>query len=105
MCPGGEVVAAASEDGGVVVNGMSEYARDKENSNSAILVNVYPEDFPSEHPLAGFELQKQIEHKAFDVGGGDYTAPSQLVGDFLKNLLTNKGGCAIIPTSKTKDEE
>lgn len=90
MCPGGTVISAASEEGGVVTNGMSEYARDKENSNSAILVNVYPEDFPSEHPLAGFELQKEIEHKAFDLGGRDYTAPCQLVGDFLNDTASKK---------------
>lgn len=85
MCPGGTVVAATSEKGGVVVNGMSEWARDAENSNSALLVNVYPEDFPSEDVLSGFELQKQMEQKAFILGGGDYRAPCQLVGDFLKD--------------------
>ena len=90
MCPGGTVISATSEEGGVVTNGMSEYARDKENSNSAILVNIYPEDFPGDHVLSGFELQKQIEHKAFEVGGGDYVAPCQLVGDFLKNNPSKK---------------
>lgn len=90
MCPGGTVINATSEPNGVVTNGMSEFARDKENSNSAILVNVYPEDFPSEHPLAGFELQKSIEHRAFDLGGRDYTAPCQLVGDFLNNTPSKK---------------
>lgn len=90
MCPGGTVISATSEPNGVVTNGMSEYARDKENSNSAILVNVYPEDFPSEHPLAGFDLQRQMEHKAFDLGGGDYSAPCQLVGDFLNDTPSKK---------------
>lgn len=90
MCPGGTVINATSEPNGVVTNGMSEFARDKENSNSAILVNVYPEDFPSEHPLAGFELQKSIEHRAFDLGGRDYTAPCQLVGDFLNDTPSKK---------------
>ena len=90
MCPGGTVISATSEQNGVVTNGMSEYARDKENSNSAILVNVYPEDFPSEHPLSGFELQKNIEHKAFDIAGRDYTAPCQLVGDFLQDTPSKK---------------
>lgn len=90
MCPGGTVISATSEVGGVVTNGMSEYARDKENSNSAILVNIYPEDFPSESPLAGFELQRKMEHKAFEIGGGDYTAPCQLVGDFLKDIPSKK---------------
>ena len=83
MCPGGTVISATSEEHGVVTNGMSEFARDRENSNSAVLVNVYPEDFPSAHPLAGFDLQRKIEHTAFDLGGGDYAAPCQLVGDFL----------------------
>ncbi len=90
MCPGGTVVAATSEKGGVVVNGMSEWARDGRNSNSALLVNVYPEDFPSEHVLSGFELQKQMEQKAFILGGGDYSAPCQLVGDFLKEQKSTK---------------
>ncbi len=83
MCPGGTVVAATSESGAVVVNGMSEYARDGENSNSALLVNVYPEDFPSDHVLSGFDLQREMEQRAFLLGGGDYKAPCQLVGDFL----------------------
>ncbi len=90
MCPGGTVVAATSEKGGVVVNGMSEWARDGENSNSALLVNVYPEDFPSEDVLSGFELQKAMEQKAFILGGGDYRAPAQLVGDFLNNRKSSK---------------
>lgn len=90
MCPGGTVVAATSEKGGVVVNGMSEWARDGRNSNSAILVNVYPEDFPDEHVLSGFELQKQMEQKAFILGGGDYSAPCQLVGDFLNGVKSTK---------------
>lgn len=90
MCPGGTVISATSEDKGIVTNGMSEFARDKENSNSAILVNVYPEDFPSEDVLSGFELQKQIEHKAYEAGGGDYCAPCQLVGDFLNDTPSTK---------------
>lgn len=84
MCPGGTVVCSSSEKGGVVTNGMSEYARDKENANSAILVGVEPADFPSEHPLSGFQLQREIEQKAFLAGGSDYSAPATLVGDFLK---------------------
>lgn len=90
MCPGGTVINATSEPGGVVTNGMSEFARDKENSNSAILVNVYPEDFPSGHPLSGFELQKTIERRAFELGGKDYCAPCQLVGDFLNGTASKK---------------
>ena len=85
MCPGGTVVAAASEKNTVVVNGMSCRARDGKNSNSAVLVGVEPEDFGSEHPLAGFELQHKIEKRAFDLAGKNYKAPAQLVGDFLKN--------------------
>lgn len=90
MCPGGTVISATSEENGVVTNGMSEYARDKENSNSAILVNVYPEDFPSSDVLSGFELQRNIEHKAYDLAGGGYAAPCQLVGDFLNDTPSKK---------------
>ncbi len=85
MCPGGQVVAAASEAGGVVVNGMSLYARDGENANSALLVNVLPEDFGGEGPLAGVEFQRRWERAAFEAGGGDWRAPAQRVGDFLQN--------------------
>lgn len=92
MCPGGTVVPATSDSGAVVVNGMSNYARDGENSNSAILVGVEPEDFGSEHPLAGFKLQQEIEEKAFVAGGEDYTAPAQLVGDFLQNVKSTQLG-------------
>ena len=90
MCPGGTVISATSEERGVVTNGMSEFARDRENSNSALLVNVYPEDFPSAHPLAGFELQKTMEHTAFALGGGGYAAPCQLVGDFLADRASKR---------------
>lgn len=87
MCPGGEVVCAASEPGGVVVNGMSRYARDGENANSALLVGVGPEDFGSDHPLAGVELQRHMERAAYETalaaGGVPYAAPAQTVGDFL----------------------
>ncbi len=83
MCPGGYVMGAASEEGGVVTNGMSEYAQDGENSNSALLVPVTPDDFPSNHPLAGIEFQREWERKAFLAGGENYYAPAQLVGDFL----------------------
>jgi len=88
MCPGGTVVAAASEEGGVVTNGMSDYARDGVNANSALLVGVNPEDFGSTHPLAGVEFQRRWEKKAFDLGGGNYGAPVQLVGDFLADRPT-----------------
>lgn len=87
MCPGGEVVCAASEAGGVVVNGMSRFARDGANANSALLVGVGPEDFGSDHPLAGVELQRRMERAAYEAavaaGGAPYQAPAQTVGDFL----------------------
>ena len=83
MCPGGMVVAAASEEGYVVTNGMSEYARAEKNANSALLVGVGPADFGSDHPLAGVEFQRRWERKAFELGGGNFGAPVQLVGDLL----------------------
>ncbi len=85
MCPGGEVIAAASQPGGVVTNGMSFHARDGLNSNSALLVGVKPEDFGDDHPLAGFVLQRSIEKAAFRAGGGGFIAPAQRVGDFLED--------------------
>ena len=99
MCPGGTVVAASSEDGGMVVNGMSEYARDKENANCALLVGIEP-PFDTDHPLAGMYLQRDIEQKAFKLGGGDYTAPAQLLGDFLKDTPSTKLG-AVNPSCPT----
>ena len=84
MCPGGQVVAAASEEGGVVVNGMSYFARDGENANSALLVSVEPDDFGGDDPLAGVRFQRKWEQAAFAAGGSDYKAPAQKVGDFLK---------------------
>ena len=84
MCPGGEVAAAASETGRLAVNGMSNFARDGKNANSALLVGITPEDFGSDHPLAGMHLQREIEEKAFKAGGGDYKAPVIRVGDFLQ---------------------
>ena len=83
MCPGGTVVAAASEAGGVVTNGMSEFARNAENSNAAFLVSVTPSDFDSDHPLAGMDLQRKIEGRAFEISGCDYKAPAISLGDFL----------------------
>ena len=100
MCPGGTVVCAASEQGGVVVNGMSEWARDGENANSAILVGIEPEHFSSAHPLAGMHDQRKIEQAAFRLGGGDYTAPAQLVGDFLAGRPSHQLG-AVRPTCPT----
>lgn len=89
MCPGGIVVAASSEENKLVVNGMSEYKRDKENANSAIVVGVTPEDFKSNHPLAGIEYQQHYESLAYKIGGGDYKAPVQLVEDFIKDRNSN----------------
>lgn len=83
MCPGGYVIASASEEGRVVTNGMSEHARDGKNANSAILVNVGPEDFEGDHPLAGMQLQRQFEELAFRLGGSNYCAPVQKLGDFF----------------------
>ncbi|MCX5965699.1 MAG: NAD(P)/FAD-dependent oxidoreductase [Cyanobacteria bacterium] len=82
MCPGGKVVAAASEPGRLVTNGMSEYARNESNANSAIVVGITPEDYPG-NPLAGIALQRELEERAFELGGRDYKAPGQLIGDFL----------------------
>ena len=97
MCPGGLVVAAASEEGGVVTNGMSLYARDGQNANSALLVSVEPADFGSDHPLAGMLLQRQWERAAFAAGGRNYRAPAQLVGDFLAGRESKAAG-AVSPT-------
>lgn len=83
MCPGGTVVPSASEEGGVVVNGMSNFARDGRNANSALVVQVKKEDFESVHPLAGVYYQRNLECRAFQAAGGNYSAPVQLVGDFL----------------------
>ncbi len=99
MCPSGYVVPAISEEGCVVTNGMSKYARDGENSNSALLVNVASKDFESDHPLAGLEFQKKWEQKTFEIGGKNYFAPVQLVGDFL-NMKKSKEIKSIIPTYK-----
>ena len=93
VCPGGQVVAAASETGRVVTNGMSEYARDKENINGALLINVTPEDYGGEHDsLAGIRFQREIEEAAYKLGGGDYRAPCQRVEDFLLGRPTAEAG-------------
>lgn len=83
MCPGGLVVASSSAAGEVVTNGMSDFARDRENANAAVVVQVGPEDFGT-HPLAGMRFQQELEQRAFIAGGGDYTAPAERVGDFLR---------------------
>ena len=92
MCPGGVVIAAASEEGGVVVNGMSAFARDAVNSNSALLVGIERADLQSDHPLAGVALQREMERAAFMLGGGGYRAPAQLVGDFLQDRASTACG-------------
>ena len=85
MCPGGTVVAATSEPNRVVTNGMSQYSRNERNANAGIVVGITPEvDYP-DHPLAGVELQRQLESHAFVLGGSNYSAPGQLIGDFLAN--------------------
>ncbi|ADY54850.1 FAD-dependent pyridine nucleotide-disulfide oxidoreductase [Syntrophobotulus glycolicus DSM 8271] len=90
MCPGGRVIASSSEEFGVVTNGMSEWARDSGVANSAIVVTVRPEDFSSEHPLAGVEFQRSWEHRAFLLGGESYRAPAQNTMDFINNKLTGE---------------
>ncbi len=92
MCPGGYVMPAASEDGGVVVNGMSNFARDGVNANSALIAQVARADFESEHPLAGVEFQRKLERAAFRVGGGTYAAPVQRIGDFLEGRVSTRFG-------------
>jgi uncharacterized protein len=97
MCPGGQVVAATSEPGRVVTNGMSQYERSGKNANSGIVVGITPEvDYP-EGPLAGIALQRRLEAKAFELGGGTYEAPGQLVGDFLAQRPSTAFG-QVIPT-------
>lgn len=92
MCPGGTVVAAASEEGRVVTNGMSQYSRNERNANAGIVVGITPEvDFPG-HPLAGMELQRKWESQAYLLGGSTYQAPGQLIGDFLANQPSTKFG-------------
>ncbi|MDY0235200.1 MAG: hypothetical protein RBR71_04200 [Gudongella sp.] len=92
MCPGGQVVAAASEEGMLVTNGMSKYSRKLETANSALLVGVGPDDFEGSHPLAGVEFQRKWERLAFIEGGMNYNAPAQKVGDFLKNKSSTSIG-------------
>lgn len=89
-CPGGSVVAAASEEGRLVVNGMSNFARDGKNANSAVLCSVTPDDFPTNDVLAGIEFQKKYERAAFALGGANFKAPAQLVGDFLAKKPSKK---------------
>ena len=99
MCPGGTVVAATSETGRVVTNGMSQYSRKERNANAGIVVGITPEnDFPGD-PLAGIELQERLESLAFELGGGDYCAPGQRVGDFIRGVPSTELG-AVVPSYK-----
>ena len=92
VCPGGEVIAAASEPGRVVTNGMSEYARDRENINGGLLVSVTPDDFGASGPLAGIAFQRRLEEAAYRLGGGDFYAPAQRVEDFLSRRPSSGPG-------------
>ena len=99
MCPGGTVVAAASEPGRVVTNGMSQYSRNERNANAGIVVGITPEDYTphGEGPLAGIALQRHWESQAYALGGGDYLAPAQRVGDFIHNRPSTRFG-AVLPS-------
>lgn len=98
MCPGGTVVAATSEPGRVVTNGMSQYSRNERNANAGIVVGITPEDYPG-HALAGMEFQEQWESKAYELGGSNYDAPAQLVGDFVANQASTVLG-SVTPSYK-----
>ena len=109
MCPGGTVVAAASEHGGIVTNGMSEEARMADNSNAAHLVSVTPADFSSDDPLAGIDLQRRIERAAFDICGGDFSAPAISLSAFmgkgvpkLSDSVKASYPCGVLPISTEK---
>jgi uncharacterized FAD-dependent dehydrogenase len=98
MCPGGTVVATASEPGRVVTNGMSQYSRAERNANAGIVVGISPEDYPGD-PLAGIEFQRKWEALAFEAGGRDYSAPGQLVGDLIAGRASTSLG-AVTPSYK-----
>ena len=101
MCPGGTVVAATSEENRVVTNGMSQYSRNERNANAGIVVNVDPEDYGGgpDNPLAGIDFQRKLESHAFELGGRNYEAPGQLVGDFIAGTPSTEFG-AVIPSYK-----
>jgi uncharacterized FAD-dependent dehydrogenase len=96
MCPGGTVVAASSEPGRVVTNGMSQYSRNERNANAGLVVGLTPADYPG-HPLAGMAFQRQWESRAFELGGGNYNAPGQLVGDFIAGRASLEFG-SVLPS-------
>jgi uncharacterized FAD-dependent dehydrogenase len=98
MCPGGTVIAAASEPGRVVTNGMSQYSRNERNANAGIVVGITPEDFPG-GPLAGIDFQRELESRAFELGGSDYSAPGQQVGDFIQGRASTAFG-SVVPSYK-----
>ena len=98
MCPGGTVVAATSEPERVVTNGMSQYSRNERNANSGIVVGITPDDYPG-HPLAGLDLQRELESRAYVLGGRDYNAPGQLVGDFIAGKPSTEFG-SVLPSYK-----
>ncbi|MEW6763894.1 MAG: NAD(P)/FAD-dependent oxidoreductase [Pseudomonadota bacterium] len=98
MCPGGTVVAASSEEGRVVTNGMSQYSRAERNANSAIVVGITPDDYPG-HPLAGIAFQRELESRAYVLGGSNYDAPGQLMGDFVKGVPSKEFG-SVVPSFK-----
>ncbi|WP_175688996.1 NAD(P)/FAD-dependent oxidoreductase [Burkholderia anthina] len=98
MCPGGTVVAATSEPGRVVTNGMSQYSRAERNANAGIVVGITPDDYPG-GPLAGIAFQRKWEERAFELGGGDYRAPGQLVGDFIAGRPSTSLG-SVVPSYK-----
>jgi uncharacterized FAD-dependent dehydrogenase len=98
MCPGGTVVAASSEEGRVVTNGMSQYSRAERNANSAIVVGITPADYPG-HPLAGIAFQRELESRAFVLGGSTYDAPGQLMGDFVRGVPSTAFG-SVTPSFK-----
>ncbi|WP_018610104.1 NAD(P)/FAD-dependent oxidoreductase [Uliginosibacterium gangwonense] len=101
MCPGGTVVAATSEEGRVVTNGMSQYSRNERNANAALVVGISPEDYPGypQNPLAGIDFQRHWESRAFELGGKTYNAPTQLVGDFLAGRPSTALG-SVMPSYK-----
>ncbi len=97
MCPGGTVVAATSEEGRVVTNGMSQYSRNERNANSGVVVGITPADYGGDDPLAGIALQRELESRAFVLGGGNYFAPGQRVGDFLAGRASTAIG-EVVPS-------
>lgn len=104
MCPGGKVINSSSEIGGIVVNGMSNQARSERNANSAILVTVGPEDFNDDHPLSGIDYQRELEHRAFKLGGSNYHVPVMKASVYLgKEDKETTVECSVLPGTKIAD--